>query len=124
MNKEFRILSIKFKFKYISHLKINIINNREFEPMRKYITCSKDQVFQGKSQKKTDVGRSRLEKKDAMINTVINEDPKGKRPLGRTRLRWEDCVKREVKKVDPRANWREIAENRIRWREICFTEWS
>jgi len=33
-------------------------------------------------------------------------------------------VKREVKEVDPRANWREIAENRIRWREICFTGWS
>jgi Reverse transcriptase (RNA-dependent DNA polymerase) len=63
-------------------------------------------------------------KKDAMINTVIREEPKGKRPLGRPRLRWEDCVKREVKEVDPRANWREIAENRIRWREICFTGWS
>ena len=63
-------------------------------------------------------------KKDAIINTVIKEDPKGKRPLGRPRLRWEDCVKREVKEVDPRTNWREIAENRIRWREICFTGWS
>jgi len=63
-------------------------------------------------------------KKDAMINTVIKEDPIGKRPLGRPRLRWEYCVKRKVKEVDPRANWREIAENRIRWREICFTGWS
>jgi hypothetical protein len=25
--------------------------NEEFEPMRNYIACSKDQVFQGKSQK-------------------------------------------------------------------------
>jgi len=33
-------------------------------------------------------------------------------------------VKREVKEVDPRANWKVIAENRIRWREICFTGWS
>jgi hypothetical protein len=36
-------------------------------------------------------------KKDAMMNTVIKEEPKGKRPIGRLRLRWEDCVKREVK---------------------------
>ncbi|KAL4103878.1 hypothetical protein QTP88_019213 [Uroleucon formosanum] len=59
-------------------------------------------------------------KKDAMINTVIREEPKGKRPLGRPRLRWEDCVRKDVKEVDPGANWREIAENRINWREICF----
>jgi len=63
-------------------------------------------------------------KKDAMINTVIREEPKGKRPLGRPRLRWEDCVKKDVKEVDPGANWREIAENRISWREICFAGWS
>lgn len=63
-------------------------------------------------------------KKDAMINTVIGEEPKGKRPLGRPRLRWEDCVKKDVKEVDPGANWREIAENRISWREICFAGWS
>ncbi|KAF0755744.1 ribosome biogenesis protein TSR3 isoform X1 [Aphis craccivora] len=63
-------------------------------------------------------------KKDAMINTVIKDDPKVKRSLGRPRLRWEDCVKREVKEIDPRSNWREIVENRIRRREICFTGWS
>jgi len=27
---------------------------------------------------------------------VIEEDPLGKIPLGRTKLRWEDSVKREV----------------------------
>jgi hypothetical protein len=70
------------------------------------------------------VGRSCYEEKDAMINTLIEEEPKGKRPLDRPRLRWEDCVKREVTEVDPRANWREIAENRIRCREIYFTGWS
>lgn len=52
-----------------------------------------------------------------MKNTVIKEEPKGKRP----HLRWEDCVKREVKAVDPEAKWREIAEDRIKWRKIGFT---
>jgi hypothetical protein len=52
-------------------------------------------------------------KKDAMINTVIREEPKGKRPLSKPRLRWEDCVRKDNKEVDPGANWREIAENRI-----------
>jgi hypothetical protein len=59
-----------------------------------------------------------------MINSVIKENPEGKRPIGRSRLRWGDCVKREVKSVDPEANYREVAEDKIRWREICYTGWS
>jgi len=46
-----------------------------------------------------------------------------KRPLGRPRLRWEDCGKKEVKKVDPRVNWRELAKDRERWRKICYAGW-
>jgi hypothetical protein len=49
---------------------------------------------------------------------VIEEEPMGKRSLGRPRLRWEDCVKRDVGRVDPEANWRELAEDRERWRNI------
>jgi len=33
-------------------------------------------------------------------------------------------MKRDVKAVDPRANWKEVAEDRERWRNICCTEWS
>jgi hypothetical protein len=57
-----------------------------------------------------------------MIYAIIKEEPEGKRPLGRPRLRWEDCVKTEVKAAHPGANRREEAEDRIRWREICYTE--
>lgn len=40
-----------------------------------------------------------------MIKTLIEEEPKGKRPLGRPRFRWEDCsVKRNVEAVDPGVN--------------------
>jgi len=49
-----------------------------------------------------------------MIHTVIKEEPKGKRPLGRLGLKWEDCVKIEFKVVDLEANWREVAEDRIK----------
>lgn len=59
-----------------------------------------------------------------MIITVIKEELKGKRSLGRPHLRWEDCVKREVKEVHSKTNGREIVENRIRWREIRLTGWS
>lgn len=67
--------------------------------------------------------QSRLEEKDAIINTVIKVEPKEKRPLGRPRLRQKGRVKREVKAVDLEANWRELAEDRIRWREIYFMGW-
>lgn len=43
-------------------------------------------------------------KKDTMINAVIREESKGKRSLDRPRLRWKNCVKREVKAVGPGAN--------------------
>lgn len=44
-----------------------------------------------------------LEKNNIIINSVIKEDPIGKKPLSRPRLRWEDCVKSDVKRVDPRG---------------------
>jgi len=56
-----------------------------------------------------------------MIKTVIEEEPIGKIPLDRPRLKWEDCVKREVMVVHPGANWREVADDRERWREMCCT---
>jgi len=52
-------------------------------------------------------------KEGSLIKTVINEDPIGKRPLGRPRLRWEDRVKKAVKVVEPNISWRETAANLI-----------
>jgi hypothetical protein len=63
-------------------------------------------------------------KKNTMIKSVIEEEPIGKRPLGRLRLKWEDCVKRDVGKVDLGANWRELAEDRERLRNISYKGWS
>ncbi|KAE9521507.1 hypothetical protein AGLY_018106 [Aphis glycines] len=35
-------------------------------------------------------------KPDALTKTVLQENPRGKRPLGRPRMRWEDCVRKDV----------------------------
>jgi len=40
-------------------------------------------------------------KSDAMIKTVLQENPRGKRPLGRPRMRWEECVKKDVTEFYP-----------------------
>lgn len=53
-------------------------------------------------------------KAGSLIKTVIMEDPIGKRPLGRPRLRWEGRVKKDVKAVESNIQRREIAEDRER----------
>ncbi|VVC32422.1 Reverse transcriptase domain [Cinara cedri] len=40
-------------------------------------------------------------KHDSLIRRVIEENPVGRRPLGRPRLRWKDCVRRDTETVEP-----------------------
>lgn len=40
---------------------------------------------------------------------MIYEQPI-KKPLGRQRLRWEDCVKKDIVE-DPGVNWKELTED-------------
>ena len=42
----------------------------------------------------------------------------GGRKRGRSRLRWEDCVRRGIYKVGVVEEWRELSEDRGRWRSI------
>ena len=41
----------------------------------------------------------------------------GCRKRGRPRLRWEDCVKRDLRKAEKEDKWREKANNRERWKK-------
>jgi len=47
-----------------------------------------------------------------------------KRPLGRPKLRWKDCVKREVERMEPGTNWGDAAEDRDRWQSLSLAVWS
>ena len=40
------------------------------------------------------------------------------RKRGRRHLRWEDCVKRDLRKTEEEQKWREKANNRDRWKQI------
>jgi len=53
---------------------------------------------------------------------VLEQNPVGKRSLGRPKLRWEDIVKRDVVELGGRVNWKDLAINRDGWRIGCETE--
>lgn len=59
-----------------------------------------------------------------MIKTVNEENPIGKKPLGRPRISWKEYAKREIITVVLEANWKETAEDRETWKKICCTGWS
>jgi hypothetical protein len=48
---------------------------------------------------------------------VLVVEPEGKRPLGRTRLRWEDNIKMNLQDVGREdMDWIDLAQDRDRWR--------
>ena len=48
---------------------------------------------------------------------VLVGKPEGKRPLGRTKRRWEDNIKMDLQEVGcGGVDWIELAQDRNRWR--------
>jgi hypothetical protein len=42
--------------------------------------------------------------------------PEGKRPLGRTRSRWEDNIKMDLREIGiDGANWIRLAQDKVHW---------
>jgi hypothetical protein len=47
---------------------------------------------------------------------VLVGRPKGKRPLGRCRHRWEDKIKMDLREIGiNEANWILLAQDRVQW---------
>jgi len=56
------------------------------------------------------------------VHRVLVGRPKGKRPLGRPRRRWEDNIKMELQEVGGGCgDWIELAQDRDRWRALVST---
>jgi len=55
---------------------------------------------------------------------VIKQNPVGKRPLGRPRMRWEDVIKKDVEQMGGGSNCRNLALDREEWKLGCETGWS
>lgn len=58
-------------------------------------------------------------KRKSTIRSVIENNLKKKRPLGRSRLRWVGCVIKDVGTVKLGVHLRETVENINRWKDIC-----
>jgi hypothetical protein len=53
------------------------------------------------------------------VYRVLVGKPKGKRPFGRPRRRWEDSIKMELQEVGYRGmDWNELAQDRDRWQTL------
>ena len=55
------------------------------------------------------------------VHRVLVGKPKGKRPLGRPRRRWEDNVKMDLQEVGGGGDWMELAQDTDRWRALVNT---
>jgi len=53
------------------------------------------------------------------VERVLVLKPKGKRPLGRPRLRWEDNIKMDFQEAGCEGmDWMDLAQDRDRWRAL------
>jgi hypothetical protein len=61
---------------------------------------------------------ARMEERRDVYRVLVGK-PKGKRPLGRPRHRWEDNIKMDLNEVVcGGVDWMELAQDRDRWRAL------
>ena len=57
---------------------------------------------------------------DKLPKRAETKKQEGSRKRGRPHLRWEDCVKRDLRKAEEEEKWREKANNRGQWKQITI----
>lgn len=65
-----------------------------------------------------------MRSQNSLVRAVLDQNPIGKRPLGRPKMRWEDIVKMDVEELGGRPNWKGLAMNIDGWRIGYETGWS
>ena len=65
--------------------------------------------------------RSTYGGEDRCMQTLVGK-PDGKRPLGRSRHRWEDNMRMDLQEMgNGGMDWIELAQDRDRWRALVST---
>ena len=55
---------------------------------------------------------------DRLLKRAAELREQGRRRRGRPRLRWEDCVKRDVKKAGEEEDWKKKTRDREGWKRL------
>jgi len=54
---------------------------------------------------------------DNNVQKIKRCKPMSKRPIGRPKIRWEDDVLEDIKSMNV-SNWKNVAQNRDRWKKV------
>jgi hypothetical protein len=54
---------------------------------------------------------------DNNVKNIKRWKPMSKRPIGRLKLRWEDDILEDIKSMEV-CNWKNIAQDRERWKKV------
>ena len=54
---------------------------------------------------------------DNNVQKIKRWKPMSKRPIGRPKIRWEDDVLEDIKSMNV-SNWKNVAQNRGRWKKV------
>jgi hypothetical protein len=56
---------------------------------------------------------------ERIVYKVLVGNPKGKRPFGRPRRRWEDGIRMDLREIGlGRVDWIRLAQDRDQWRAV------
>ena len=94
------------------------LNNEELNDLY----CSPNILRVIKSRRMSWAGHVACMEEGKPVHNVLVGKPEGKRPVGRTRHRWEDNIKMDLQEVGRGCgDWMVLAEDRDRWQVLVST---
>jgi len=91
------------------------LHNEELNDL--YLSLSIVRLMKSKRMR-WDVHAARMGERRGVYRVLVGK-PEGKRPLGRTRRRWEDNIKMDLQEVGCEGmDWIDLSQDRDRWRAL------
>jgi hypothetical protein len=87
-----------------------------FKKMRNFIICTHLQISLGKSRRMRWAGHVARMGEERKVYKVLMGKPKGRRPLGRPRRKWEDGIRMVLREIGlGDVDWIRLSQDRDRW---------